>query len=94
MHRRIFCDSIRMDPEFKPRDGARGQNLGHFCKAVNFLNAYISIVSRQKKHSYLEHVYVHAIFIQVVHGHLCFINKLKGFFRCKVHLCCCHDNFT
>ena len=53
--------------------------------AVKFLNAYISVVSRQKKHSYLEQVYVHAIFI-LVHGHLCFINKLKGFFRCKAHL--------
>ena len=38
-------------------------------------------------------MYVHASFIQV-HGHLCFINKLKGFFRCKVHLCCCHHNFA
>ena len=27
VHRRVFCDSIRMDPEFKPRDGASGQNL-------------------------------------------------------------------
>ena len=23
---------MRMDPEFKPRDGAIGQNLGHFCE--------------------------------------------------------------
>ena len=61
--------------------------------AVKFLNAYISIVSRQKKiNSFLEHLYVHAISIQV-HGHLCLINKLKGLFRWKVHLCCCHDNF-
>ena len=34
VQRRVFCDSIRMDPEFKPRDGARGQNLGHFCKVL------------------------------------------------------------
>ena len=34
VHRRVFCDSIRMDPEFKPRDGARGQNLVHFCKVL------------------------------------------------------------
>ena len=34
VHRMVVCDSIRMDPEFKPRDGARGQNLGHFCKVL------------------------------------------------------------
>ena len=41
-----------MDPEFKPRDVAGGQNLETSVKcsyaAVMFLNAYISIVSRQK----------------------------------------------
>ena len=72
-----------MDPEFKLRDGARGQNLGHFCKICSYAaNKLFKCLYSQssKKHSYLEHVYVHAIFIQV-HGHLCFINKLKGFFR-------------
>ena len=34
IHRRVFCDSIRIGFEFEPRDGARGQNLGHFCKVL------------------------------------------------------------
>ena len=29
-----FYDSVRMDPKCKHRDGARGQNLGHFCKMI------------------------------------------------------------
>ena len=73
-----------MDHGFKPRDGARGQNLGHFCKVLSccdeiFKCLYLDSRS-SKKHSFLEHVYVHAILIRV-HGHLCFINKVKGVFQ-------------
>ena len=58
-----------MDPGFKPRDRARGQNQGHFSKVLlccveNFKCLYLDS-QWLKKHSYLEHVYVHAIFIQV-----------------------------
>ena len=34
VYRRVFCDSIRRAPEFKPRDGASGQNPGHLCKVL------------------------------------------------------------
>ena len=44
--------------------------------AVKFFKCLYLDSQSSKKHTYLEHVYVHAIFIQV-HGHLCFINQ-KG----------------
>ena len=71
VHRRVSCDSVSMHPGFKPRDGARGQSLGHFCEVLLccgkvFKCLYLDNQS-SKKHSHLEHVYAHAIFIQV-HG--------------------------
>ena len=59
-----------MDSGFKPRGGAGCQNLGHFCEVLLWCGKVFTCLyldsQSSKKHSYLEHAYVHAIFIPVV----------------------------